>query len=229
MSYEELESFKEDYESFFIERFIYSSAELEDFYNSNDKREMLLDLLEAYRILMSKSDMLTLGDILKVGNLVNKSHGISPGFRKIEVTAGEKADFIPAEPSTIPMKLNELLYFYYTSWSDLDVFLKEAIFHIKYMHIHPFEDGNKRSGKLILTTNLCKQGYPPIIITKEDISEYYAFINGYDYEGFAEFLRQRSQLENNTMCGFYKSKNGIPVYEDIDFKSIQKILVPKRD
>jgi len=229
MSYEELESFKEDYESFFIERFIYSSAELEDFYNANDKREMLIDLLEAYRILMSKRDMLTLGDILKVGNLVNKTHGISPGFRKIEVTAGEKADFVPAAPSAIPMKLNELLYFYYTNWSGLDVFLKEAIFHIKYMHIHPFEDGNKRSGKLILTTNLCKQGYTPIIITKEDTSEYYEFINSYDYEGFAEFLRQRSQLENNTMCGFYKSKNGIPVYEDIDFKLIQKILVPKRD
>ena len=229
MSYEELENFRMDYENFFMERFIYSSAELEDFYNAADKREVLIDLLEAYRILITKQDMLTLGDILTVGNLVNKSHDIAEGFRKVGATAGGKATFEPAEPSTIPMKLNELLYFYYTSWSELDVFLKEAMFHIKYMHIHPFEDGNKRSGKLILTTNLCKQGYPPIIITKEDTDEYYEFINNYDYEGFADFLRQRSQLENNTMCGFYKSKNGIPVYEEIDFKSIQKVLVPKRD
>ena len=95
------------------------------------------------------------------------------------------------------------------------------------MHIHPFEDGNKRSGKIILATNLCKQGYPPIIITKVDLDEYYGYINNYDYDGFADFLRQRSKVENNTMCGFYKSLHNMPVYEEIEPKKLQRLLKPK--
>ncbi len=228
MDSESLEQFKEDYENFFIERFVYSSMEDGDYMGPKDKRELLINLLEAYRYLISKMDNLNLGDIIKVGNLANKNHGIAEGFRKIDVTPGEKAYFEPSNPNRIPTDLNELLYFYYNIWDELDVYLKEAMFNIKYMHIHPFEDGNKRSGKLILTTNLCKQGYPPVIITPEDTEIYYNFINNYDYEGFAEFLRQRSKLENNTMCGFYKSQNHISVYDDVDFKSLQKILVPNK-
>ena len=89
-------------------------------------------------------------------------------------------------------------------WEGIDPFLKEAMFHITYMRIHPFEDGNKRSAKLITTINLLKEGIPPVIITKEDTDEYYEFINNCDYNGFAEFLKQRSNLEDNTMIGFYK-------------------------
>lgn len=228
MDNESLDRFKIAYENFFMERFVYSSMESEDYKGPNDKIKVLKQLLEAYRYLISKTDMLNLGDIIKVGNLVNFSHGISEGFRKVGVTAGHKANFEPSEPNRIPIELNEILYYYYNVWNELNVYLKEAMFHIKYMHIHPFEDGNKRSGKLILTTNLCKQGYPPVIITSEDVDEYYKFINNYDYDGFAEFLKQRSVLENNTMCGFYKSQNNIPAYTDVDFKKLQKVLIPNK-
>jgi Fic family protein len=222
-----LEQFKDEYEKFFLERFIYSSAELENFDTYDMQRKMLINLSESYQHLIEKMDFLTLTDILKVGNMVNRGSNLAAGFRKIEVTAGSKANFTPSMPNRIVLDLQELLYNYYFMWEGLDVYLKEAIFHIKFMRIHPFEDGNKRTGKLILTTNLCKQGYAPIIITKEDTDDYYHFINEYDYAGFAEFIKQRSELENNTMCGFYKSKNNISIYDKIDNNEIQNALAPQ--
>ena len=34
-----------------------------------------------------------------------------------------------------------------------DIYEREALFHIGLMRIHPFEDGNKRTAKIIMNAN----------------------------------------------------------------------------
>lgn len=214
---------RKEYIEFFIERFIYSVAELENMEKNEEREELMVNILIAFNYLLSKNDDLTLGDIIKIGNKVNEFSGISKGFRKIQVTAGNKAKFTTESPRQIPNKLNFLLYDYYHSVDD--PFLKEAKFHIKYMHIHPFEDGNKRSGKLVMASNFWKQGIAPAIITKTDTDLYYEFLNNYDYDGFADFLEQRSNIENNTMCGFYKTFKNIGFTEPVDDEKVRKLIL----
>lgn len=222
-----MKDFTQSYEEFYIERFIYSIAEVETY---EDKKKIMQSVLEAYQYLLEVDGPLTLGNIKTVGNKVNSTdENIPEGFRRIVVTPGDKANFTPVRPNLVPSSLSDLLYNYYYIWEGLDPFLKEAMFHIKYMRIHPFEDGNKRSGKLILTTNLCKAGLPPILITKEDTSAYYEFVSEEDYEGFAEFIRQRSHIENTTMCAFYKAYYDLSILDDVDGEEVQKSLVFKKD
>jgi len=45
--------------------------------------------------------------------------------------------------------------------------------HAKFVKIHPFVDGNGRTGRLLLNLELLKAGYPPAIILKEDRLAYY--------------------------------------------------------
>ena len=95
------------------------------------------------------------------------------------------------------------------------------------MRIHPFEDGNKRCAKIILASNLLKSFCAPIIITEEDTKEYYQLINNCDYEGFAEFLRQRSKLEMDTLVSLFKMKYNVPMDETPDvFKDKLKTIRP---
>ena len=42
---------------------------------------------------------------------------------------------------------------------DLTIYEREALFHIGLMRIHPFEDGNKRTAKIIMNANFFKKNY----------------------------------------------------------------------
>lgn len=50
---------------------------------------------------------------------------------------------------------------------------RAALLHTKFVRIHPFIDGNGRTARLLLNTELLKAGYPMAIIKKEDRAEYY--------------------------------------------------------
>ena len=63
---------------------------------------------------------------------------------------------------------------------------KAAIFHLIFEGIHPFIDGNGRTGRLILNMMLMKEGYPAIDIKFADRREYYECFNRYYKDGLSD-------------------------------------------
>lgn len=220
----EVESeFYDKYLFFYIDRFVYTSIEVENDNNKDIINNKKKNLLNAFKyVLKIKTHPLTIWEIQNIGLLINENEDISGTFRKINVSAGAKAIFTPVSYKEIINRLYYLLDCYKNIWCSLDVFEREAMFHIQFMRIHPFEDGNKRTAKTILNRNLIYQNKAPVIIEDEETDLYYKFINEEDYIGFAEFIRNKSENELTTMVGLYKMLNKIPINAEIDILAKKK-------
>lgn len=60
-----------------------------------------------------------------------------------------------------------------------------ALFQLKFEGIHPFIDGNGRTGRLILNFTLMQHGYPPINVKFADRKRYYEAFDSYYRDGDA--------------------------------------------
>ena len=87
------------------------------------------------------------------------------------------AQHIPVQPYLIAPKMEELLRNFVESTEH--IVTKLARFHIEFEGIHPFIDGNGRTGRLLVNLELMKAGYPPIDIKFTDRIAYYNAFDEY--------------------------------------------------
>lgn len=98
-----------------------------------------------------------------------------------------------ALPSEVQDKMTELLEKYnnISSCSIEDI----ARFHAAYEKIHPFQDGNGRTGRLIIFKECLKNGLVPLIIDDRDKAKYYDALN-----------KAQTQDDIQPLCSFFKSE-----------------------
>lgn len=61
-----------------------------------------------------------------------------------------------------------------------------ALFHLRFEGVHPFVDGNGRTGRLVLNLALMRHGYPPINVKYADRRRYYDCLEAYYRDDDAE-------------------------------------------
>ena len=109
----------------------------------------------------------------------------------VETQTGEIFYF--ATPEETPAKMGDLMAWYQEKQAqdDVEPILLAAEFHYNFIRIHPFDDGNGRTARLIMNFILMRFGYPPVIIKTDDKENYFNVLQLADagnLEPFVEYI-----------------------------------------
>lgn len=92
------------------------------------------------------------------------------GFKKVSNVIGNSST---TPPEKVEEELKSLLSWYRQQKNTLHPLILAFEFHRKYEFIHPFLDGNGRTGRFIMNKALMSGGYSPIIIYKNNKVAYF--------------------------------------------------------
>lgn len=211
-------SFLKEYLLVLNSRFVYSNNLIEkdngpigELY-SDHKVNVLSDNFKAFRILLRKlnsdDNRLTQDLIKEVANTLNyHAPYISNDYRLRDTHVKFENKYPIESPDNIEKDMAQLLDNYYGEWSNLDVFEREARFNIEFLRIHPFEDGNGRTSRLILNYNMLRQGYAPILIPEDIREEYFHARNIEDVNWIKNLFKTLCEKEYNAINDMIDNNN----------------------
>ena len=140
---------------------------------------------------------------------------------------GERIDFEP--PLEVPRLLNELINWLNNHIDppkrkkkkyDLHPLLIACGFHVRFIQIHPFGDGNGRMARILMNLVLMLCGYVPAVIKLEKRKEYYIALNQSTLENMeplAEFVAEEC-IQSLEMAVKAAKGESIEEPEDLDKK-----------
>jgi len=155
--------------SILIHNFIPRDMSEREYYEVKNYRKAFNTLLEADRKITT--------ELIKKYNkyIIENLHDLNGKFKTTQnLILG--AEFEPTKPYLVPFEIedwcNNLSYRLEnakTNEEKVEIIMDQ---HIKFEKIHPFNDGNGRTGRLLIIHSCLKEGLEPIIIPKEEKGKY---------------------------------------------------------
>ena len=128
-----------------------------------------------------------------------------------------------ASPEETPGLMTELVDWYNAAEKEgrLSPVELAALFHYRYIRIHPFEDGNGRIARLMVNFILCRHDYPMIVVRSRNKSEYLEALHQADLEvGPVPNDGAHAQLKDiRPFMKYFNELVATEVYNDVLFVS----------
>lgn len=134
---------------------------------------------------------------------------------------GDRIEY--ASPEETPSLMSDLVDWYNEAEQDAKLSPVElaALFHYRYIRIHPFEDGNGRIARLMVNYILSRHGYPMVVVRGRKKNEYLEALHQTDlevgpvpYDGAHAGIR-----EIRPFLKFFNELVATEVYHDVLFVS----------
>ena len=144
-----------------------------------------------------------------------------------------------ASPADTPILMSELIDWYRTEEHHIHPVTLAAMFHYKFVRIHPFDDGNGRVSRLLMNYVLYKFDLPPVIIKSKEKEAYLRALRRADIGNFEAFIAYIAEQLQWSLEVAIKAAKGESIEEadDLDKEialwkqqaSLKKVTTSHRD
>lgn len=123
-----------------------------------------------------------------------------------------------ASPEETPAKMEQLIQWYRQVSTAGKIHPVEiaARLHYDFVRIHPFDDSNGRTARLLMNYILMRNGYPPIVVKSEDKKGYLDSLNKADVGDLVAFVEYLASLEVWSLNLSLNAANGNRIEESGD-------------
>lgn len=150
---------------------------------------------DAFEFIKKYNDKLTIKFLEKLNEILTKNTGvIYPGRIRFFQVKIEGADFTPPDEKDVPKLLKQMIDFDYKNKNKLHPFVLACLIHAQFVEVHPFEDGNGRTGRALMNWILMQAGYPKLFIPFKLRGDYYKAIDLHNVKKYKEYCTIMFQL-----------------------------------
>lgn len=134
-----------------------------------------------------------------------------------------------ASPEDTPAQMGDLMNWYRkeTESKELHPVQLAALFHYRFVRIHPFDDSNGRTSRLLMNYILIRNGFAPAVIESTDKKNYLAALNRADTGDITAFVEYIGDISIKWQKLYTKALKGEKIEEPDDFRKDIELLKRK--
>jgi len=163
------------------ENVVPKNKDLREVYETRNTRE-------AHELLFKDRIKINIKDIINIHSILVKDTGVQLRFKKIPNYLAMR-NLKTTPPEKVEEEMKKLLSWYESNKDKIHPLRLAAEFHAKFERIHPFDDGNGRTGRILLNVILLEHNYPPLIIRKTARIAYFSSLEAFD-KGYKDTLER---------------------------------------
>jgi Fic family protein len=148
---------------------------------------------EVFSWLIKEEEEITNKFILEIHKKLLKNIDERINYRTNDIRVF-KSHFKTSPGIYVQTDIDLLLKWYNNNKNKLHPFVLASMFHHKFEKIHPFSDGNGRTGRMLMNYILMKSNYPPSVIYKKTRSEYLDALSSADSINLTETSEKYKRL-----------------------------------
>ena len=119
-------------------------------------------------------------------------------------------------PQEVPIQMQALMEWYRDEQTALHPVTLAAMFHYKFVCIHPFDDGNGRVSRLLMNYVLLAHKLPPVVIKSSDKQNYLHALHLADIGQYEAFIRYIAEQVVSSLEMAIKAAKGESIEEPDD-------------
>ena len=168
-----------------------------------------LNAKQAFEFILQKKPEITRETILKLHAILLSNIDTRAGYYRTHNVRVFGANFETSPAEYVKADTDIILKWFRKAKRSLHPLILAAAFHHKFEKVHPFYDGNGRTGRMLLNLILIKNKLPPLIVSNAQRKRYYSALSEADSAPLTKVQPEHKKIVDFCYFSLLKTYNTV--------------------